>query len=298
MDLNGFKQYLLNLDSSPLTIDAYCQDIKLFSVWFEQTNGQELTPQLLTSMDVRDFKQYQLLQRHARPATINRKLASLRMYIKWSLDTNQISYNPITSIKSVAEQKLSPKWLTKIEQAALMREAERQILASHTPTRLFESQRNRVILILMSNTGVRLTELVSLELQDIQMTDRKGQLTIRNGKGTKTRIIPLNNSARKALVEWLQIRPEHSGSNLFVSINGDLGQRAVQEIFRGFSEKIHVHVTPHSLRHTFAKNLIDTGQVSLDKVGICCGHKSLNSTKIYCFPSLTDLQASLNLLDD
>jgi site-specific recombinase XerD len=298
MELSGFEQYLTNLDCAKLTTQAYCKDMSMFARWFEQTNGQELMPQNLTSTDVREYKQYLLIQQQARPATINRRLASIRMYVRWAMDSNQLSYNPISGVKSVAEQKLAPKWLSRLEQAALIREAEKNILASHTETRRLEAIRDRSILILMSNTGVRLQELISLDIHDIQMTERKGMLTVRCGKGMKTRVIPLNNTARTAIKEWLQIRPECGSEKLFTGMKGDLKQRAVQEIFKNLGEKAHVHFTPHSLRHTFAKNLIDTSQVSLDKVGILLGHASLNSTKIYTTPSDKDLTDSVNFLDN
>jgi site-specific recombinase XerD len=297
MELTGFKQFLTDIDSSELTISAYCQDMSLFSSWFEQSNGQSLTPQNLTSIDVREYKQWLLLNKKLRPATINRKIASIRMYAKWAVESKQITFNPISGVKRVAEQRLAPKWLTKTEQAALLREAERQILAAHTPARKFESQRNLSILILLQNTGIRLTECTTLEVQDFQITDRKGLLTVRCGKGGKTRVIPLNSSARKAISDWMQIRPMNSGNKLFIGKNGDLQQRAIQKIFSALGEKAHINVTPHSFRHSFAKNLIDTHQVSLDRVGQICGHKSLDSTKIYTVGSMQDLQESVDFLD-
>jgi integrase/recombinase XerC len=298
MELNGFKQFLTKQDSSILTIDAYCRDVTMFSHWFEQTNGEELNPKNLTSMDVRDYKQFLLVHQQARPATINRRLASIRMYVNWALDSKEISYNPISGIRGVGEQKLSPKWLSKLEQAALIREAEKKILASTTPVRGFEARRDRSILILMLNTGLRLSELCSLELHDIQLSERKGMLIVRNGKGMKTRTIPLNNSARKAIQDWFHIRPDTLSKNLFIGMKGDLKQRAIQEILKDLGEKANVHVTPHTLRHSFGKNLINTDRVSLDKVGMLLGHSSLNSTKIYTTPSLKDLNDSVGFLDE
>lgn len=297
MELTGFKQFLTDIDCSELTISAYCQDMVLFSSWFEQSNGQSLTPQNLTSIDVREYKQWLLLNKKLRPATINRKIASIRMFARWAVDSKQITYNPISGVKRIAEQKLSPKWLTKTEQAAILREAEKQVLSSHTPARKFESQRNLSILILLQNTGIRLTECTSLEVQDFQISDRKGLLTVRCGKGGKSRVIPLNSSARKAINDWMQIRPTNAGTKLFVGRNGELQQRAIQKIISNLGEKAHVNVSPHSFRHSFAKNLIDTNQVSLDKVGQICGHKSLDSTKIYTVGSMKDLQESVDLLD-
>ena len=127
MNLDGFKQYLIHQDCSKLTIEAYCHDMTSFSQWFANTNSEELFPYNLTSTDVREFKQFLLVDKHARPATINRKLASIRMYVNWAIDSKQIEYNPISGIKSVEEEKLSPRWLSRLEQAALLRESERRI---------------------------------------------------------------------------------------------------------------------------------------------------------------------------
>ena len=298
MELNEFTLYLTNKDCSPLTINAYCQDMQLFSIWFEQTNGQKLFPNNVTSMDVREYKQFLLLHKKQRPATINRKLAAIRTYINWALDSKIISYNPITGIKSIEEQKLSPKWLSKKEQSSVLREIERRIMMSNTPTRRFEALRDKSIVILMLNTGIRLGELCSLEIQDIELSERKGYLTIRNGKGMKTRVIPLNSTARNALQEWKKIRPESIVQKLFLGMRGDLKPRAVQEMFQTLGEKTHVHITPHTLRHCFGKNLIDTSQVSLDKVGLLMGHSSLSTTAIYTTPNLNDLDIAVRYLEN
>ena len=298
MELSQFKDFLIGIDCSDLTISAYSNDLAIFSDWYRQTNGVDLQPSNLTSSDVRDYKQFLLVQKHSSPATINRKLASIRMYAKWAVESKLIPFNPVSGVKNVDEQQLSPKWLTRLEQASLLREAEKQILSSHTPRRLIESRRNHSIIELLLNTGIRLNELCSLEIQDVQLSERKGHLTVRNGKGMKMRVVPLNHSARKAIQDWLTIRAQNPSQKLFVGMKGELKPRAVQEIVQGLGEKAHIKVTPHSLRHSFAKNLIDTNRVSLDKVGMLCGHKSLNTTKNYCIPSLGNLQQSVDFLDD
>lgn len=298
MTLDSFKSALLEQGRSSRTIAGYLGDLRLFSRWFSQSNGEELSPCRLTPMDVKQYKAYLQSVQKAKPATINRRLAALRIYGAIAVSQRLAEYNPAEGIRGVEEQLLAPKWLGKREQAALVREVERRCQQARTNPARLKAVRDRAIVILMLNTGLRIGELVDLETGDIVITDRKGELTVRDGKGSKARRIPLNSNSRKVLLEWYALRP-NGCSQVFTGGAGEgLRRRMVQHMLGelGAAAKLE-GVTAHVLRHTFAKNLVDLG-ISLEKVAALLGHSNLNTTRIYTTPGIQDLERAVSALDD
>lgn len=294
--LEQFRDYLTTRDRSERTVSGYVHDLSLFARWFEQTNGEPLAPRSLTPTDVREYRQRMLNIQHAKPATINRHLAAIRAYGEWAKESGQVDMNPVNGIRGVDQVALAPKWLDKKSRAALERELERGIQNAHTDTARFLSQRNQAVIILLLNTGLRVSELAALEISDIDLTDRKGMLVVRYGKGGKARQVPLNGAARAALKSWLAIRPKVSSSKLFTTAEGALSTRSVQILLKELGKTINVEVTPHTLRHSFAKSLVDGG-VSLDRVAALLGHTNLNTTKVYTTPGMDDLKRAVEILD-
>ena len=289
-----FESYLQDRGSSPKTIRGYLNDLKQFATWFEITNGQVLEPGLMTPIDGREYRQYLIAIKKSRPATTNRHLAALHSLGEWAVKVGEVGSNPFSGIKKVEQQALSPKWLDRREQAALQRLVDRQVNAAQTDIARMQAIRDRCILIVLLNTGLRIGEFTQLEETDIQMTDRKGELWVRKGKGDKSRNIPLNDTARRVLKEWMVLKPK--SPLLFTGQRGPLKIRAVELIITELGRLANVEVTPHRLRHTFGKSLVDSG-VSLEKVAALLGHSSLNTTRIYITPSQADLEKAVNMLD-
>ncbi len=296
-DFEPFRAYLVSLGRSERTIAGYLIDIKTFAAWFEKTNGYPLAPDNLTPTDVREYRQFLLNIQKAKASTINRQLAVLRAYGLWAKNSGSVSYNPVEGIKSIAQQKHAPKWLDRKEQAALQREAERRIQAAKTEPAKRQAIRNHCILIVLLNTGLRVNELVDLEMMDITLMDRKGELRVRAGKGEKQRVLPLNNSARKSLTAWFDVRPETDYQKVFISQRGAIKARAVQSLLEDLGKSARImKMTPHMARHTFAKNLVNAG-VSLEKVAMLLGHTSLDTTMVYTTPGFSDLDQAVRVLD-
>lgn len=298
MDLTQFQSHLVESGRADKTVDGYVTDMELFAHWFAQSNGEELTLQNLTSIDIREYRQYLLSVKKAKPATINRHLSAIRAFTKWGKSNGMISYSPAENIKSVAQQTQAPKWLDKKEQAALIREVEKRVLTARTEAAKRQAIRDQTILVILLNTGLRVSELIGLELSDVSLMERKGEIRVRAGKGMKERAIPLNDSARKALRSWFSVRQSNDSRNLFLTQRGSASSRAVQSILEGIAVDAKVeNFTPHMARHTFAKNLVNSG-VSLEKVAMLLGHSSLNTTMIYTTPCFNDLKHAVNILDD
>jgi integrase/recombinase XerC len=299
--LDEFQAYLLAEDRSPVTIVGYVGDVRLFAQWYENKCEEPLTPQGLTNDAVRGYKRY-LLDQPAKPKTINRRLAALAAYAHWldQADFVKNARNPVQGVKAVRETELAPKWLDKKQRAALLRAVDKDVedAVRRYPRLRLMYLRDAAIVKLILYTGLRVGEIIHLHLSDIILDERKGSVIVREGKGTKRREIPLNNKARKAMLDYLEVRPEIENNYLFLGQrNEGIKSKTVQRSVTRFTDPIGMSdVTPHTLRHTFAKSLIDSG-VSLDKVATLLGHSNLNTTRIYTTPGRQELEDAISELE-
>jgi site-specific recombinase XerD len=286
LHLDEFQAYLLAEDRSSVTIAGYFGDVRLFAQWYEEQYGETLAPDALTNEAVRGYKQY-LLDQAAKPKTINRRLAALAAYAHW---LDQAGYvrnerNPVQGVKAVKETALAPKWLDKKQRAALLRSVDKEVedAVRRYPRLRLMYLRDAAIVKLILFAGLRVGEITQLRMSDVILDERKGSIIVREGKGSKRREIPLNAKARKALIEYLEMRPDAEGYELFLSQrNEGVQSKTIQRAVIRFAKKAGIkNATPHILRHSFAKALIDSG-VSLEKVAMLLGHSNLNTTRIYC----------------
>lgn len=300
LHLDEFQAYLLAEDRSLVTISGYLGDVRLFSQWYGEYHGETLTPDDLTNEAVRGYKQY-LLDQAAKPKTINRRLAALAAYAHWLEQAGYVSdtRNPVQGVKAVKEVALAPKWLDKKQRAALLRAVDKEVedaMRRYPRLRLIYL-RDAAIVKLILFTGLRVGEIVQLRTSDVILDERKGNVVVREGKGTKRREIPLNAKARKSLLEYMRMRPNVDSDDLFLGQrNEGVQSKTVQRAVQRFARTAGIqNVTPHALRHSFAKALIDAG-VSLEKVSTLLGHSNLNTTRIYTTPGEDDLEDALSRL--
>lgn len=299
--LPQYRQYLAAQDNAPLTIRGYLADLAHFARWFQQTNGEALTPERLTPTDVREYKQFLLAVEHRKASTVNRRLAALSAFARWAQGAGLIHSDPTERIKSVAQEMLAPKWLDRNEQYALQRAIERdlQLARMRYTKRVITRQRDAALVVFMLHTGLRLGEIIALRLGDLQISERKGSVLVRQGKGSKQRTVPLNAEARKALREWLDVRPQSGDDRVWVSVESDSGglsARGVQRILKRYAQDAGLEqLSPHVLRHSFAKNLVNSG-VGLEKIATLLGHSSLNTTRMYITPDERDLELAVENL--
>lgn len=290
-----FDDYLTGRDRAANTLNGYRRDLRLFGRWFESVNGEALQADNLTPTDVRLYRQY-LQEAKARPATINRRLACLRSFGAALQAAGLIDQNPVKDIRMAKEQRTAPKWLDKREQAVLTRQLEREVMAARTEPAKRQAIREQAAALLLLHTGLRVGELCALELGDIHLRERTGALQVRNGKGGKARRIPLNREARRALRSWLSVRPEGGGRLLTGKRGDDLSASGFQRRLAAIGKRAGVKTTPHILRHTFAKNLIDA-HVTLQEVADLLGHERLDTTRLYVTPSQADLENAVKRLE-
>ena len=203
--LQPFVEHLHSRDRSQRTIKSYSSDLKLFARWFYESNREQLTPKSITPIDLGEYKRHLLEGRGFKPATVNRRLASISAFCKWAQEQGLVDGNPCDEISVVPEVRTAPKWLTKGEQYALVRAVQK----ANRP-------RDEALLMLMFHTGLRVSEVSNLRIGDISISPRKGEIIVRGGKGEKFRTVPLNSNVRNALKAYLSVRPEVDHDCLFV----------------------------------------------------------------------------------
>jgi integrase/recombinase XerC len=300
-NITTFEHYLSDQDRSPLTASGYLADVKHFSAWFELTNHEALSSERVTPSDIKAYKQHLLVVDRRAASTVNRHLAALSAYFKWARETGQVHSDPTERVKSVQQVANAPKWLDKHEQFALQRAIERDLQLSKLrfPKRWLTRRRDASLVLFLLNTGLRLSEATALRLGDIQISERKGNVHVQNGKGSKQRNVPLNTDARNALQQWLDVRPVTGSDHIWLAVESDsdsLSGRAVQRILQRYAQDAGLEeLTPHICRHTFAKNLVNNG-TGLEKVAALLGHANMNTTRLYITPDERDLERAVEAL--
>src|SRR5215207_2967187 len=223
-------------ETSPKTRAAYRLDLLHFAGWFAHTVGERFSPEAVTPTDVREYRGYLLNVEKRQPSTVNRRLAALRRFFQWAKATGLAKELPTDNVKGVASAARAPRWLEKREVDRLIRTVER-----HGNTR------DLAIVLTLRHTGIRVSELCSLTLGDVETSERKGSLTVRSGKGSKFRALPLNVDARQAITAYLKVRPTISVDHLFIGQRGQgISSRAVELLVAKYGRLAGLEdVTPH-----------------------------------------------------
>src|SRR5215210_7327671 len=284
------ERFLTDLErqeASPRTRAGYHLDLVHFFRWFAQTVGDSASPETVTPTDVREYRSYLQHVERRQPATVNRRLAALRRFFRWAKATGLAKEVPTENVKGVASAPRAPRWLEKRDVDRLIRTVERH-----------GSTRDLAIVLTLRHTGVRVSELSSLTLPDVQISERKGSLTVRSGKGGKFRVLPLNVDARQAITAYLDVRPTVSSDRLFVGQRGDgVRPRAVELLVATYARLANLEgATPHTLRHSFGKHALDAG-ADLVSVAALLGHARLETTAVYTTPSQRDLEKVVEQLE-
>ncbi|OAT83715.1 tyrosine-type recombinase/integrase [Desulfotomaculum copahuensis] len=278
--LEKFQSYLRGKEVSDRTVRDYLAVLGRFARWVEQSYG-EFDPAAVTPLDIADYRR-QFVEKGRKPTTINHYLDILGVFFEWAQSEGLIQTNPATGIKKVSQQRQAPRWLDRRELGALTRAVQK-----------YGSARDKALIALLLHTGLRISEAVVLRQEDIVTRERSGMVIVRQGKGGKYREVPLNVTVRRTLEEYLE---SVNGEWVFPNRRGGhITTRAVEKILSRFGVFSGVEITPHMLRHTFAKQLVDQG-VSLDQVAVLAGHSNLNTTARYTRPSLHDLELAVDKL--
>ncbi|HLL20635.1 MAG TPA: tyrosine-type recombinase/integrase, partial [Kofleriaceae bacterium] len=254
----------------------------------------------LSALDVRS--QLAALYGVNGPATLGRKLSSVRAFCRFLVKRGAIAGNPAAAIRGPKKRRGLPRALDVDDAFRLVeaptstgRTAHRTLSSSEEARHVLLRLRDAALLEVLYGTGLRVSEACGLDVDDIDR-DRYNtpMLLVRRGKGNKSRQVPVGGAADRALTEYLPVRralgaPDRGA--LFVNATGErLTPRSVQRMVKRWTIAggIHATATPHGLRHSFATHLLDEG-VDLRAIQELLGHASLSSTQIYTKVSLDHL---------
>lgn len=274
-------------DLSPHTISAYRGDLRDFAEWARRSDKNEIT--VLDRTVLRRYVSYLAERRYAR-RTIARKASALRSMLTWAVERGVLEASPAADLQAPKLDHPLPR---------VMKAADAARLCELPPADEPIGLRDRAILELLYGSGLRVAELCSLDLDDVDLRHSSMQVT---GKGRKQRRLPLSAPARAALERYVtEARPElttrrtgarPTGHPIFLNTRGGrLGPRSVRAMIeRYLAAEGAPGASPHTLRHSFATHLLDGG-ADLRAVQELLGHESLATTQIYTHVSTERLRA-------
>lgn len=219
-----------------------------------------------------------LKEKHLAARTIGRKLSSLRSFFRFLVKDNYIQVNPTDMISSPKQDKVLPKFLTEDEVARLI-EVPDTSRAKGKDQRVVLDARDRAILETLYSTGMRISELVSLTQETV---DFIGGTVRVMGKGKKERMLPIGDRALRAIRQYMEGRAADSRWIFLNKNKKHLGARGIRKMVDRHIRAVSLkeHISPHTLRHTFATHLLNRG-ADLRSVQELLGHASLSTTQIY-----------------
>ena len=272
-DIADFGTYLAEeRHASQNTICSYLRDVTQFSAYLRE--HQSCTLRQAGGEMIQDYMSW-MRGRGKSAASVTRFLASVKSFYNFLLSAGAVKANPAKSISADRAERKYPEILTSKE-VELFLEQPRCVDA--------KGYRDHAMLELLYATGIRVSELISLDLKDLNLSAG----FIRCASRGKERIIPLYHTAVKALQDYVRdIRPQLIADGgeqaLFVNMNGErMSRQGFRKIIKYYQEKagIEKDITPHTLRHSFAVHLLENG-ADLRSIQEMLGHADISSTQIY-----------------
>jgi len=261
---------------SPHTVRGYARDLAQFARFLEERSVTEAAR--IDRLLLREHLARLHDERYER-ASIARKLAALRAFFRYLLDEKLIEKNPAALVRTPRKERLLPRFLDEKEVDRLLATPDPKTLAG---------ARDRAILELLYGAGLRVGELATLRIGDV---DLDAELVRVLGKGGKERLLPVGRQAAAAMRRWLERRPRATlspGAPLFTNRRGGgrLTDRSVRRILDAVVARAGLAsgVTPHTLRHSFATHLLERGG-DLRTVQELLGHARLTTTQVYTHTS-------------
>ena len=277
--IGEYLEYLeLEKGLSQNTLEAYRRDLSEFSQGVEDIKKVD---RMSINMFIRKLRENKLA-----PSSIIRKIASLRGFFKWASSAGIIDKNPASTL----EQPKVPQHLPKV---VSIKEIEEMLHNNLTPL-------EHVIMELLYSCGLRVSELVNLKTNDIDLSSKYVRCF---GKGSKERIIPIGEIAKKAITEYMPerdflVKKYNLNTKLLLIQNSGrfITRQDVYTFIHAQGKLIHKNISPHTLRHSFATHLLENG-ADLRVVQELLGHSDVSTTQLYTHISkkrLKDVYFSIN----
>ena len=269
------------------TVLSYNNDISQFEEYLLQQTG-EVNHAAVDSDIVRNYVVW-LMGQNMTPRSVGRKLSALRTFYKYLVKLDVVALSPVAMVAKPKEAKPLPSFVKQSDMAQLLEEG---IEVSDD----FVSLRDRLILDVLYQTGMRRAELLQLRDKDVDMSARTIKVT---GKRNKQRIIPYGAKLQSSREKYIAVRNKEVGGEvetLFVRENGEpLYPMMVYRIVKAGLAKVSTlsKLSPHVLRHTFASAMLNNG-AEMDSVKELLGHASLASTQVYTHITFEELKHNYN----
>lgn len=305
--IRKYEGVLREEGASENTIARYIQVANQFIDWHQELlKTTAFDPNNVSALDLQQWKKYLINEatfqrkngetKKYSISSVNNCIVSIRTFFNSLEEMGLIKGNPSVKLKT---QKVSedfdsePRWLERNERNKLIRAIEDE--QTERKNR-WKFSRNRAIVYLMLLAGLRVSEVVDTETNDISF--ETGYVFVRDGKGGKARRVEMNKELRNALHIWLEVRGEAKTKKLFTSSRGGgaLTKRGVEYLFESLGKKTGIEdLTTHVPRHTLAHDLIESGY-SLQRVADILGHANINYTRIYTKTSTQERREALESL--
>ena len=271
--VRAYENYLMKAkQASANTVSSYMRDIRQFAQWLASEENTEVID--ASQENIAAYLNH--LESEGRSgATLSRNLASLKNFYSYVVSTGFLDHTPVTDIHVDRGEKKEPKFLSN---------KEVELLLAQPACIDAKGYRDKAMLEVMYATGIRVTELISLDLDDVNLD--LGIIKCASGK--KTRVIPLYPAALRALSDYIvRIRSgmilNTEEEALFVNVSGvRMSRQGFWKILKHYQTTAHIEkeITPHTLRHSFAMHLLENG-ADIASVQQLMGHSDISSTQVY-----------------
>jgi integrase/recombinase XerC len=301
-EIDRFLDYLKREKNvSPHTLTAYGHDVDQFVAFIIQYSGlrnaDSFHPEKVTVVDIRLFMG-DLLKTGMQPKSIARKLATLKSFYRYLLQEGLVAHSVLSYVTTPKYPHAVPSFLTEKQTGALF-ERLGEARSTDGLDAQFELERDRCLIEVLYGCGLRISELIGLEMQ--QVSFETGSIKI-NGKGSKQRIVPLGGCAAEALRNYFEVRRNFfrifmkggEGALTFVFVTRK-GKKIYPMLVQRVTRKYLTPVTeqkarnPHVFRHSFATHMLNSG-ADLKSVSEMLGHSSLSTTEIYTHVTFSRLR--------
>jgi integrase/recombinase XerD len=278
------KSFLLHkrsLNLSPRTIEFYGEALHHFEITFQKQEAK-LDLQSMTVRQIKDHYIGYMLDHGLASNTINNRIRACKTFFRFLYEERMVSQPIFDQLRLIAAEKKMIQTLTKEQMLVLLNQPDRKS---------FTGFRDYTIMMVLLETGIRISECLSLEMTDVYLKEQ--ELIIRMGKGRKARRVPIQKTCINILKQYITERGEIDSKALFVNVDDErIGKRTIQENIQEYGKSAHiegVRVSPHTFRHTMAKfYIINGGDIfTLQRI---LGHSTLDMVRHYVELFSTDIQ--------
>lgn len=286
MLIESFYVYLQNKDLKENSIKGYLQSVKGYLKWFDES--KDVPFQKLHRENVLEYVSFLKTVKKLNPKTINTKLSGLIKFNQFLMEEYRVQTKVVIGKKDFERVQQQYASLSTVEYHDV--EKFRQVILDNNHMRYY------ALATIFAYAGLRLSEALDLHLHDVHLVTR--EITVREGKGDKTRIVYMSEKVRTALQSWLKERKNNGVDSEYLfpsNRNQRLDRTVVNTAFQRYAKEVGKKITPHVLRHFFCSNAIAKG-LSIHEVANQAGHSNIHTTLLYTNPTKTEMLDKMDQL--